>query len=98
MNKNLCLATSADKYLYVITITPVMHSAGVSVRGTSKNILTLAGLRAKVNLPCATCHESFCGSVVTAPHIANYCDDKDRLIVSAASAPAATRYPWDIKP
>ena len=88
MNKNLCLTTSTDKHLYVITIIPVVHSAGVSVHRTSNNILTFAGLTAKVNLPCATCHESFCGSVVTAPHIANYCDDEDRLNVSAA-----TRYP-----
>ena len=92
-NKNLCLATSTDKYLYVITIMSVVHSADISVRGTSNNILMLAGLTAKVNLPCAACHESFCGSVVTAPHIADYCDDEDRLNVSAASPPTATHYP-----
>jgi len=68
MNKNLCLTTSTDRHLCVMTIIPVVHSAAVSVSGTSNNIPTSAGLTAKVNMPCAACHESFCRSVVTAPH------------------------------
>jgi hypothetical protein len=93
MNKNLCLTTSTDKHLCVITIISMVHSAAVSVSGTSNNILTLASLTAKVNVPCAACHESFCMGVVTAPHIANYCDHEDRLNLSATSPPAATHYP-----
>lgn len=75
MNRNLCLTTSTGKYLYVIIITPVVNSAGVSVHGTSINILTVDGL----SVPCAVRHDSFCRSVVTAPRIANYCDDEGRL-------------------
>jgi hypothetical protein len=96
INKNLCLTTSTDRHPYVITTTPVVHSAGVSVHRTSNNIPTLVGLTAKVKLRSAARHESFCTSVVSAPHIATSCDDEDRLYVSAASSPAATRYPCTI--